>query len=252
MRGTIRLFRAAPGPTGLGPIVSRFCRDSGVLTAFDDAALVSLAALRPDDECEVVSFPALVQKALTATGEPCRWLASAGHQQAAIAQALAERPRDSVFGGGVNQPGYLKRAADAVGMGAAANWTQSPEQQQVEQAQRDFVNATLRRESGAAISEGEFASARQQYFPQPGDSPQVIEQKRKNRELATQGFLAEVPDSANRVQQVLGAAGQSAAAAGAAGNAAAPSLPAGMSRQVGTSGGKPVYEDAQGRRFIGG
>lgn len=28
-------------------------------------------------------------------------------------------------------------------------------------------------------------------------------------------------------------------------------LPPNMSRQVGTSNGKPVYEDAQGNRFIG-
>jgi len=28
-------------------------------------------------------------------------------------------------------------------------------------------------------------------------------------------------------------------------------LPPGMTRQVGTSGGKPVYEDANGKRFIG-
>lgn len=36
-----------------------------------------------------------------------------------------------------------------------------------------------------------------------------------------------------------------------AGQPAAPALPPGMTRQVGTSGGKPVYEDAQGRRFVG-
>lgn len=164
----------------------------------------------------------------------------------------ASQGLDKLAAAGTNQPGLIKRAADTVGLGAAANFTQSPEQQQVEQFQRDFVNATLRRESGAAISEGEFANARQQYFPQPGDSAQVIEQKRRNRDLATQGFLAEVPDQQSRVQQVLTASGQTAPAEGAAGNAAAPSLPAGMSRQVGTSGGKPVYEDAQGRRFIGG
>lgn len=109
---------------------------------------------------------------------------------------------------GVSQPGYIKRAADVVGAGALANWTQSPQQQQVEQSQRDYVNAVLRRESGAAISNSEFDNARKQYFPQPGDSAQVIEQKRRNRELATQGVLAEVPDQQNRVQQVLGAAGQ--------------------------------------------
>lgn len=33
---------------------------------------------------------------------------------------------------------------------------------------------------------------------------------------------------------------------------AAQQLPPGMTRQVGTSGGKPIYEDAQGNRFIGG
>lgn len=110
---------------------------------------------------------------------------------------------DKLAAQGVNQPGLIKRGADAVGLGAAANWTQSGEQQQVEQGQRDFINAVLRRESGAAIADSEFANARQQYFPQPGDSPEVIAQKRKNREIATAGVLAEVPDSEKRVNQVL-------------------------------------------------
>lgn len=114
---------------------------------------------------------------------------------------------DAQASDGVTQPGYIKRMADVVGAGALANWTQNPQQQQVEQSQRDFVNAVLRRESGAAISNGEFDNARQQYFPQPGDSTKVIEQKRRNRELATRGVLAEVPDSEKRVQQVT-AAGQ--------------------------------------------
>lgn len=33
--------------------------------------------------------------------------------------------------------------------------------------------------------------------------------------------------------------------------ASSTNLPNGMTRQVGTSNGKPVYEDAQGNRFIG-
>lgn len=151
---------------------------------------------------------------------------------------------DGLASKGVDQPGLIKRAADAVGIGGAANWTQSGEQQQVEQAQRDFINAVLRRESGAAIADSEFSNARQQYFPQVGDSPEVIAQKRKNREIATAGVLAEVPDSETRVNQVMTTAN---------GNTPAPKgLPSGMSRQVGTSGGRPVYEDAQGNRFIGG
>lgn len=111
---------------------------------------------------------------------------------------------DGLAAQGVTQPGYIKRMADTVGAGALANWTQSPEQQQVEQSQRDFVNAVLRKESGAAISNSEFENARRQYFAQPGDSPQVLEQKRQNRELATRGMLAEVPNAQNRVQQVTG------------------------------------------------
>jgi hypothetical protein len=105
---------------------------------------------------------------------------------------------------GVDQPGLMKRAADAVGMGGAANFTQSNEQQQVEQAQRDFINATLRRESGAAIAESEFSNAKQQYFPQMGDSAEVREQKKRNREVAMRGILAEVPDADANVLKVRG------------------------------------------------
>ncbi|MCP4410080.1 MAG: hypothetical protein GY807_20515 [Gammaproteobacteria bacterium] len=60
--------------------------------------------------------------------------------------------------------------------------------QRYEQARRDFVNAVLRRESGAVISNEEFANAERQYFPQPGDGPEVIAQKRQNRINAVRGF----------------------------------------------------------------
>jgi hypothetical protein len=58
----------------------------------------------------------------------------------------------------------------------------SAEAQQFFQAERDFINANLRRESGAVIGAEEFVSARRQYIPQPGDKPEVLEQKRRNRE----------------------------------------------------------------------
>lgn len=73
-------------------------------------------------------------------------------------------------------------------LGAAGNVALSENQQKVEQAQRDFVNAILRQESGAVISPSEFDNAKKQYFPQPGDSKGVIEQKRKNREIAIAGL----------------------------------------------------------------
>lgn len=58
----------------------------------------------------------------------------------------------------------------------------SGEAQQFFQAERDFINSVLRRESGAVISEEEFANARRQYIPQPGDKQEVLDQKRRNRQ----------------------------------------------------------------------
>ena len=96
---------------------------------------------------------------------------------------------NSVGANGEVQPGLLKRSLEAVpligeGLGTMANITQTDPEQQVEQAQRNFVNAILRQESGAAINQSEFDNARKQYFPQPGDGPKVIEQKKQNREMA--------------------------------------------------------------------
>lgn len=74
-------------------------------------------------------------------------------------------------------------------LGAATNkFALSANDQRAEQAQRDFVNAVLRQESGASISASEFDNARSQYFPQPGDSKDVLTQKAQNRKLAIQGF----------------------------------------------------------------
>lgn len=78
--------------------------------------------------------------------------------------------------------------------------------QQLDQAKRDFINATLRRESGAVISPEEFDNGDKQYFPQPGDSKQVIAQKARNRQIATRGVLAEVPESRRNemVSEIVG------------------------------------------------
>lgn len=78
-------------------------------------------------------------------------------------------------------------AAERAPLGSASLFT-TPEYQQYDQAKRDFVNAVLRKESGAVINPDEFKNAEKQYFPQPGDSPEVIEQKRRNRASQMQGM----------------------------------------------------------------
>lgn len=84
---------------------------------------------------------------------------------------------------------FWERLSEKVQTGAGTSYGQSDEFQKFKQAKADFVNAQLRRESGAAISPDEFKKADAQYFPQPGDSAAVIEQKRKNRQLAVEGMI---------------------------------------------------------------
>ena len=92
-------------------------------------------------------------------------------------------------------PAALNRGAESLpgALGdfalGAANYVLSEDYQKFEQAKRDFTNAVLRRESGAVISPAEEENADKQYFPQPGDGPEVIEQKRQNRRAAMLGMI---------------------------------------------------------------
>lgn len=78
----------------------------------------------------------------------------------------------------------------------------SSEIQRQMQAERNFINANLRRESGAAISDKEFASAEKQYFPRMYDSPEVLEQKAENRQQAIAAMRAEAGTAWDKVGQV--------------------------------------------------
>lgn len=68
------------------------------------------------------------------------------------------------------------------------NRLKGEDRQKFEQSQRDFINAALRKESGAAISPSEFQNAQKQYFPQAGDSEDVLRQKKANRALVIAEF----------------------------------------------------------------
>ncbi len=80
-----------------------------------------------------------------------------------------------------------------MGMGRVITAMSSDKQQQLNQAKRDWINANLRRESGAVIGKDEFDSADRQYFPQIGDGDETVKQKKQNRMLAEQGVLAGTP-----------------------------------------------------------
>lgn len=66
------------------------------------------------------------------------------------------------------------------------------EQRKYEQAKLNFINAVLRKESGASIADSELDRAEKQYFPQIGDSEAVIKQKAANRRQVTNTMLSNV------------------------------------------------------------
>ena len=121
-------------------------------------------------------------------------------QGKALSYAARMQVSDEILGElsaeGADQPSRIKQAVESLPMigtaaGMAANSLASPKQRQVEQAQRNFINAVLRRESGAVISPEEFANANKQYFPQPNDDAETKANKADNRRVAIDTMKAE-------------------------------------------------------------
>jgi hypothetical protein len=68
---------------------------------------------------------------------------------------------------------------------------QTKDQQIYEQAQRQFTEARLRKDSGAAIKDEEYKADQRTYFVQPGDSDAVVKRKRLAREVLLKGLRQE-------------------------------------------------------------
>ena len=86
----------------------------------------------------------------------------------------------------------------------------SPEQQQVLQARINFITAILRKESGAAISASEFATAERNYFPKPGDDAAAIAQKQQARRTAIRAMEIQAGPGAKQMGGSGGVPGASA------------------------------------------
>lgn len=63
------------------------------------------------------------------------------------------------------------------------------QQRQWRQAQSNWVRANLRKESGAVIGDNEMADEIANYFPQPGDGPDILAQKARARATAERGMI---------------------------------------------------------------
>lgn len=79
---------------------------------------------------------------------------------------------------------------------------QSPEFQQAQQAGKEFLQAILRKDTGAAITPQETAEYGSVYLPVPGDTPVVLEQKRVSRKRALEAINAGLPPQAILAQEI--------------------------------------------------
>lgn len=98
---------------------------------------------------------------------------------------------------GFNRAGVLNTAAAHLPEGLQNQMTKRQDQ-----AERNFVNATLRRESGAAISPSEFREAEAQYFPRINDGPDVLAQKERNRKQILETLRAAAGPALEKVPLV--------------------------------------------------
>jgi len=84
----------------------------------------------------------------------------------------------------------MSRAAEYDPTGLARGMVQSDKFQLAKNAGDEFLQALLRKDSGAAITEGEQALYGVTYLPQPGDSAALIEQKTAARQRAVAAIEA--------------------------------------------------------------
>lgn len=116
------------------------------------------------------------------------------------------------FGAGVPPRDPITQGLANIAPRGIVNSLTGKERQQAETYARDFVAATLRKESGAAISPEEYENQALRYFPSPGDTEETIAAKAKLRESAifslrnTAGPAAAAADA--RVQEMLASESQ--------------------------------------------
>lgn len=214
------------------------------MTAETAARQQNLRALEYDPKTGAIINKATGQ-AIQAVGTDGKPLASAvgnltGEQSNAVAfgaRALdAQNTLRALEAAGTTNTNVVNRVAGSIpgvggSLGSITIFLNSDQQQSYDQAKRNFVSAVLRKESGAAIADSEFANEDKKYFPQAGDSAATIEQKARARDLAIEAMKAQAGPGAQLIPGLITAANQSYASQPRPGaqqptQAAAPATPA--------------------------
>jgi hypothetical protein len=119
-----------------------------------------------------------------ATGKKTEVQGSA--EQFANRLELAERNFQGLEGEVKGASGVAQTVAGRVPV--VGSFAQTPNFQKMEQAKSQFITALLRKESGAAIGREEFNRYDKEFFPQPGDAPEVVTQKAQARQVAIEAM----------------------------------------------------------------
>jgi len=99
------------------------------------------------------------------------------------------REMDAALSSSNYNPTGVQATFDRLATGPAlTNWMASGEGQAYINQGKNFVAAVLRKESGAAITNEEWATGQQLYVDMPGDSAELRAQKAQNRKLAIEGL----------------------------------------------------------------
>lgn len=88
-----------------------------------------------------------------------------------------------------NEAALTGKVDSALGsLPGVGNMLVSKDYQVAQQAGREFLAAVLRKDSGAAVTQGEMDTYGRMYLPQPGDAPEVLAQKKQSRAVALEGI----------------------------------------------------------------
>ena len=109
----------------------------------------------------------------------------------------AQKGLNALESQGFGNPGASSKLMQSTPI--VGNYITPEKQQEYNQYKRNFISAVLRKESGAAISNTEFANEDAKYFPQPGDSQSVRQQKSAARDLAIKALQVQAGPGARDI-----------------------------------------------------
>ncbi len=98
--------------------------------------------------------------------------------------------------GGYDMASYERKARNAEIPLVGGKPNAKPEDRMYEAAEKEFIAAVLRKESGAAISPSEYDQYSVIYFPQPDDDKQTLEMKAARRKAVSDNLILMAGDKA--------------------------------------------------------